>query len=275
MPINLILGLALGSPAVSGVGWTPMALGSSLIAWWAADRADLITLNSNKVTSWKDVKAGYDMAQSTDSLRPIYSATSFNGAPGVNFDGTDDYLVCTDAALLAALPIGATPSEMWALASQDAPTVDFARIIASYGGDTSAFRRGVQRDITGAQSVPTATAGNGSGAVNVKGTVDFIGRHVLRGEYGATATAISIDGADRQSGAVVPVTQANRVRIGTNSNTSISNWWMGLVRDVIITTALSAGDAALLQAYLQSKRLGTSAGAGQPLGLLLSLTKAS
>lgn len=234
--------------------WTPMDLGGSLIEWWSADRSDLITLNSNKVMSWKGVKAGSDMAQGTDSLRPIYGLTSWNGAPGVTFDGADDFLQCTDAALLAALPIGAAPSEMWALVSQDAPTLDFARIPFSYGGDSSAFRRGVQRNVTATQSLPATTTGNGSGGQNVVGTVDFIGRHVVRGEFGATATAISLDGIDRQSGAVVPNTQANRVTLGTLSNSGKSNWWMGNSRDfLLINGILSSPDAALLQAFLQKR----------------------
>ena len=65
--------------------FVPSDLGASLLAYWNADRSDLITLNTNKVTSWKDTVNAYDAVQGTDAARPTYANKS------LTFDGTDDY----------------------------------------------------------------------------------------------------------------------------------------------------------------------------------------
>jgi hypothetical protein len=43
--------------------WTPLKLGTSLLAWWDAERTDLITQASGLVSSWKDAVGGYDAVQ--------------------------------------------------------------------------------------------------------------------------------------------------------------------------------------------------------------------
>src|SRR5688500_3331977 len=87
-------GFPIAAPSKGvGVGVSPVTiLGASLLAWWTADRADLITLSGSQVTSWKDVVAGYDVVQGVGGSRPLWSATSFNGAPSLTFDAIDDEL---------------------------------------------------------------------------------------------------------------------------------------------------------------------------------------
>src|SRR3546814_1301288 len=91
-----LLGLAAGIPAFGEIRqskrWSPSDLGASLLGWWIADLLDLISRSGVQVTGWRDVVEGYNLAQAISGARPLYSATVFGGAPGVDFDGTHDYL---------------------------------------------------------------------------------------------------------------------------------------------------------------------------------------
>ncbi|HTM77999.1 MAG TPA: hypothetical protein VL133_10260, partial [Devosia sp.] len=75
------------SPQIS---WSPLALGASLLAWWDASQG--VSLSGSQVTAWADRKSGYSVAQGTGAARPLWSATSFGGKPGLTFDGIDDLL---------------------------------------------------------------------------------------------------------------------------------------------------------------------------------------
>lgn len=237
--------------------WSPLDLGASLIAWWTTDRADLITLNSTAVTSWKDVVGGYDAVQAVSAARPIYSATSFNGAPGVSFDGVDDELTSTDAALLAALPDGAEPGELWGVAQQNALVADSSpKILASYGGATSPTRRGLERVVaTGVNRGRIVTGTGASAPTVVDTTVDLSSRHVMRGRWTATDNGVAVDNATEVTAAVVPATTVLRLRFGSISNTAPTNFWSGPVRDILATGSLTAPQIAALNAWALVRRM--------------------
>lgn len=245
--------------AVMGSGGPNPAtiLGDKLLAWWTADRLDLLTLSGSAVASWRDVKNRYDMVQAVSASRPVYSPTSFNGAPGLTFDGTDDEMTCTAAGFLAAMPTGAALGEMWGVAQQDEIAANTGvRILAGYGGDASTSRRAIERDVITGQNVPRNTAGTGGGTVSVGQTsVNLSTRHVIRGRWTATAVLVSADNGAEASQAAVPATSANRARIGAISNSSASNYWKGLVRDVVMLSGnLTGGEAAALYEWALPRR---------------------
>lgn len=256
--MRLSLDLSLSSVvARSARGWSPAMLGASLLAWWTADRSDLITLSGNQVTSWKDVVAGYDAAQAVSAARAIYSATGFNGAPSVSFDGVDDYAECVDAALLAALPINANESDIWGVAQQDALAADTAqRMIAAYGGALGVASRRIGRAVVSA--VVRARSGAGDGATvgqATDATVNFNSRHVVRGNFKPTLVGVGIDGSVLTTAAVVPATGALRVRIGAASDTTAIAFWSGKVRDVLLTGPLTTDQAAALTTWALPRRM--------------------
>lgn len=244
------------SPA-EGVGGDPISiLGSSLIAWWTADRADLISLSGSAVTSWRDVTHGYDAAQAVSASRPAYSATSFNGAPAVTFDGADDELTATDVGLLAALPDGAEPGFIINIAGQSALPADTGlRYALSYGGSINVARRQGREVVTGVNRGRTLT---GSGAANSAVTdtlVDLSTRHVLISEFTATAQTVNVDNAGATSGAIVPATSITRLRLGAGDGAAAATFWNGPIRDSIITTGPIASDVwARLMAWALPRR---------------------
>lgn len=74
--------------------WTPLALGSSLVAWYDAADASTITQSSGAVSQWKDKSGNANhLLQSTAGNKPTYSATGFqSNTPGITFDGVNDFL---------------------------------------------------------------------------------------------------------------------------------------------------------------------------------------
>jgi hypothetical protein len=65
------LALTINNMSLFGGGISPVTiLGESLLAWWTADRADLITLSGTQVTSWKDDVWG-DLRKSKVALTPF------------------------------------------------------------------------------------------------------------------------------------------------------------------------------------------------------------
>lgn len=252
------LGLSLGLTGVrqqdsSPPAWSPLDLGSSLLAWWTADRADLITLSGSQVTDWLDIIANRNMTQGVSGARPLYSATSFNGSPGVTFDGIDDEV----SVGAAPFPSSSAASEMWLLADQTAlPADPVTRIAFAYGsGSASNNRRGIARAVSGGVNLAQARTGNGTTTL-ADVVADYSGRKVMRGVFSPTTTTVYLDGVAGPGTAIVPNTTVSsaRTRIGANSGTTPANFFQGVVRDAIITGPLSAPDAASLNTYLMNKR---------------------
>jgi hypothetical protein len=240
------------SPTLGRGAWSPAKLGSSLLGYWDAERLDLLTLDgSNNVTTWLDAIAAYAPTQGSSTLRPAYSATSFNGRPGITFDGVDDYLELASQPF----PSGAAVCEIWALVDQTALVADATvRIAISYGGDASTARRGLERAVISSANQARISVGSGGATVSpANASVDFSGRHVVRARVGASASQTDVDGVAGSSLSVTPATGTSRVRIGAISNTSPSNYWKGVIAMAAITSSLTSDQAAQMLAYLKDR----------------------
>lgn len=250
-PANLVMPGWPGVIGRPGRRWTPTKLGASLLGWWDADHTDLITLVSGNVSSWKDRVAAYDLTQGTSGARPAYSATSFNNKPGVTFDGIDDFLTLAGTPF----PTGANACEMWALLSQAALPADTgARSAFSYGGNAAATRRSLNRVVNTGANRATATAGSGGVSQTAENSADFSSRHVLRAPIGATGFTISVDGVASAETVSVPATGTTVTRIGANTANTAANFHSGVIAAILVTGALSAGQAASLHAYLNARK---------------------
>lgn len=230
-------------------------LGASLLAWWTADRSDLITLSGAQVTSWRDVVGGYDAVQAVGASRFIYDAASFNGAPSMASDGIDDEM--TLAPVPPGIPTGATPSEAWAIVQQDALPGDATpRYIASWGGVSGGLRRGPNRLPNLGVNRGRSLSGTGAGDVVATDlTVDFTGRHAIRSEQDVTDTRVSLDGGAITSTAMVlAATGTTRLRLGALTPNVPSLFWSGLIRDFLITAPLTADQVAAMWAWSLPRR---------------------
>ncbi|RAK52132.1 hypothetical protein [Phenylobacterium deserti] len=246
-----ITGSVRGSLSADAL-WTPAALGSSLLAMWDAERSDLITQSGGAVSSWRDVVAGYEMAQTTPAARPTYSATSFNNRPGITFDGVQQFL----EAGAIPLPAGAAPCEVWALVDQTAPGSDATgRRIFSYGSGTNDTRE-IYRITPSGLNRLTAAIGNGATRVFPDSPiVDFSGRRIARMVITSTECRLEVDGTSAAAAAVVPATVVARARIGASANAATAaNFYQGGLSIALMTGALTTEQAAMLYAYLGARR---------------------
>jgi len=79
---------AVGAPAL----WTPANITTAL--WLDAADASTITESGGAVSEWNDKSGnGRNASQGEVGSRPSYSATGFNGLPGVTFDGANDRML--------------------------------------------------------------------------------------------------------------------------------------------------------------------------------------
>lgn len=239
-------GFSLGAATLGKGAWTPLALGSKLLAWW--DASSGITLSGNQVTAWADRKNGYSAVQGLSSARPSWSATSFGGKPGLTFDGNDDELT------LASQPFPTTAgSEVHAVIQQGALPGDAnVRSFFSYGGGGANTARRAYR-ISG----NTGQIQVGSGSSNVTAATAsglFSGRVYARAIYGATASSMEIDGSAGAPASITPNSGSARARIGATDAGAPSFFWQGQMRDVIVTSILTIDEAAKLQLFLLTRR---------------------
>lgn len=249
-------------PALRAVilgGFKPLGLGSDLIEVWDAERSDLVGRDgSNRVASWLGIKGGYNLAQGgSDDIKPVYSATSFGGGAGLTGDGVGQFLQCTDAGLLAALPAGAAPGEIWMVCQQDALPADTStRYLCGFGSTAALNSRLCRRLVSGGVNRASAQIGDGASASSGPSntSVDFSSRHVFRLVVGASATDIYIDNAAVVSTSVVPNTTVSRFRLFTNASTSPGFYHEGKFALVALTSLLSEAKASAMAQYCLGRR---------------------
>lgn len=263
----MMLGLGLSLPSIgvlNAVGRvTPITiLGAKLLAWWSADRSDLVvTVGGTQVSSWKDIVGGYDLIQSVSGARPIYSENGFNGAPAIVFDGVDDELSITPAP--ASFPTGATPGEMLAVCSNEAlPDDTTVRYAVGQGNGITTGRRLRRQVVTGVNRGGTSTGLGGSSVTLPDVNVDLSGRHVIKGIFGATTSNVQVDGSINTPAAAVPNTFSTRFRAGAADSAVAANFWNGMVRDILVYLPPTAQETLALDAWAQRHRDGSDLGSG-------------
>lgn len=245
-PIRSVIADAYSGP--EGIGG--LVQWDELLAWWGAESG--ITVTGSGVSAWVDRKRGYTLVQDTDGARPAYSATGFNGTPGLTFDGTADNLRMESQPF----PSGANPCEVWLVVQQDALVADTGvRVVFSYGGSTAVTRRVIRRVVTTGVNRASVIAADGATSNAAEtATAEFSTRHLVRAVFGATETSIAIDGGVAATVGSVPATGTARVSVGSAQADTAGSFWNGKIRDVIVTSLLSAEKAALLETFLLSRR---------------------
>lgn len=241
-------------PASLG-SWAPTDLGASLIAWW--DAGSGVTESGGAVSAWADSVGALTVAQGTAGNKPTYSATSFRGAPGITFDGTDDYL---SVASTGSLPSGGNACEIWALVDQTALVADTNnRFILSFGSVNSTARRTLYRRVSGGANEARGDIGNGSAAtsINFTGLADFSGPNVVRLAVGASSSRGQINGGPfTATFTVTPNTTTAITAIGANGALTGTQLWQGQIAAILVTGALTIDQAKYLTAYLTRRAFG-------------------
>lgn len=232
------------SRAAVAAPFAPTDLGANLLGYFDAEVLSSMTFNGSKVITWTDPVTGFAPTQGTDTNRPVYSATSFNSRPGLTFPGDPTQLAGTSAPY----PTGTTAMEIWALVKQDALVADTTQRMVVYGGGTGGATPGyLSRVVT--SGVNRANGGRASTVANTG--VDFSGIHVLRLQLTGATSQIDVDGNAGTPGADTTGPTGAPFRIGAYINNALT--WNGVINYIGFFNLLSAGNAALLQAYLKTR----------------------
>lgn len=247
MGVRFLPRSALGAPFISA--WSPLRLGSALLCW--LDAGYPLTLSGGAVQTWTDIAAGYAFTQGVSASRPAFGAASFNGGPGVTFDGVDDGLTLASQPF----PSGANSCEIWALADQTTLVADAgSRTVFAYGGNSSNTARSLRKVVSGGTIYAAAPIGTGAGATTVLGPAsDWAGRAIVRAQIGAANTTVSKAGSAGTATAAAPSTGSTRACIGYATTDTPAAFWQGIVASILVTAALSADQAAALTTYLQRR----------------------
>ncbi|KKB80788.1 hypothetical protein VW35_00845 [Devosia soli] len=245
--------LKLGALApTKGGGWEPVkGLGTDLVGYFDARRPETITTSSGAVSSFRDVIAGYDMAQATAASRPTFKAGGFDGLDCLYFDGVDDCLLLSSVPF----PSGSAPSEVWAVVQQDKPTTDAVNgTLMMYGNASSTSRRLARAQLSGLNRYQSL-AGNGTtGLTNYQTDTKFNDCHVVRSIFDGANMYSEIEGIASTPSAAVPATATTRSRIGASSASTPTEFWRGKILCILVTKPLSGGKAAQLRRYLENLR---------------------
>lgn len=227
--------------------FTPSSLGTDLYEGWDANDTALITESSGSVSAWTGNKLGVTISQATEAFKPVYNATSFNGAPGIAFDGSDDFLAHLSTT---GLPTGTTAFEIWALVQQDALVADTtSRTCVGYGASSAGSACQIRRRVSGGQNqVVFLTSGTGT----VETTTSFSSRHAIRA-LAQNALRVEIDGTASTPGSATHNLGDTRLRFGATAVTTAAEFWEGQIAGIWITKLLDSTQAALMLAYLTAR----------------------
>lgn len=243
MSLGLRLSTGVSSPpSARSPTFSPLILGSRLLAWWDASQG--ITVTGSGVSSWIDRKNGYELVQATDASRPAWSATGFNGFPGLTFDGTADFL----GMEIQPFPVDDGNFQMLGVVQQDAlaATAGNKHIITIGGVSPGEARIG---------RFTSNTLWTQSGAVGkAEDAGPFASRHLVRGVVSADGVTVAVDERAAVTFAGNPNIGTTRVRVGANTETTAGGFWHGKMRDVLVAHMLSAPELAQLQTFLLARR---------------------
>lgn len=232
--------------------WSPLDLGSALVAAYDPTDATTLTLSGSSVSQWNDLSSNhYNLVQATGANQPVYSATSFMGQPGITFDGTNDFLAA------ASVNPGTNKFGVFAFMQQSLNNTSDARFLGYTSGagtnDFSApdnFYVGIQSSATdnitgyrgGRLSVYLyANIAPSDGGYYRIGSVWDGTNHTLYADNVAQ-TAVANSGN---------LTTGGTIRLG--SNTGGASNWKGATGRIILTKGdLTSTDRNNIDAWLQA-----------------------
>ena len=243
---------------VVATAYNPLySLRQKLVAYWDAEDASSVILSGSSVTMWRDKNAGFSAIQNGGSAQPTWSPTSFNGFPGVTFDGIDDTLLWTMPTLVP-LPMFTKLCEVWIVVDQTSVGSDAnGRTAVAYGNDIGVNgSRVFQVVFSGNVERIRGIVGTGVGSVTAQpAAVTYVGRHFTRMNVEAASITVISDnlGAATTSG-VVNTPLPLRLRIGARESAAASQFWKGQIALVLITLPLTVNEAVRLSDYCQYRR---------------------
>ena len=219
--------------------WTPLTLGSALVAWW--DPTQGFSLNGSNVASWTDRVGAVVASQTTASSQPAYSSTARNNSPGITLSNQVLRFIPGQN-----WPHGAVPLSI-AVVGYVSPSVgqyDY-RTAFGYGSNGGAVELGL-----GSNNIDVS---NGA-SKDFKSSAAWAGADQIAViTYDGATVSVYGSGSSAGSGTLAIAPSLSTGIIGTGIQYP-SDYWMGCVQDQILTSSvLTTSQRQKLEGYLAWK----------------------
>jgi hypothetical protein len=209
--------------------WTITDAGTALVGYLTAKSG--VSVTSGLATAIMDSVSGASLSQATTANQPAYSTTSFNGFPGLTFDGVNDNLQISSVP--TGWPVGANDGIIMSIVRNDALASNAAvRQIFAYGSSgTGRGSREIGRFVVSGVNVGRAT--NATQAITSSGDT-MSGYHLLTGRFSTPSSGFLKIGLDvddptdaSQTSAGTMATTTTRTRLGSNADSTAAFYWSG------------------------------------------------
>jgi hypothetical protein len=229
---------------------------TGLVAWFDMQDTGAYTEAGGFVTTITN-KASSTVWSAAVGERPAYSATGLNSLPCMDFDGINDKVMDTEAAVIAAL---ADQNDYYLAAVIDADDLDAVEVFFSVA-DSGAAGPGSKRwgtNTTGNGKFTAIGTNDASSGIVVDSTGDTVTDPVLYEAYcESAATSIHISSATAAPAGTATaygVLTPDRAALGCRPSSTLATFFDGRVGELLVYSgAISAGNKALVRAYLAAK----------------------
>lgn len=228
---------------IGGGGWSPYALGSSLVGFFDfeayASAASVVDLVSG---------------QAFTAAGSVALGIGANGRQCAILDGTDD---CFEfAGIPTGWPTGANPLTIFAVVNQTALVADTGgRMICCYGNGVTTVSALLTRVVVSGQNRIRMQVGDGAIAQTSTLTADFSGRKLVIGTSSGTAIAAEMDATGSTPTACVPSVATTRTRLFAGASAGAASFFQGDGSALgIVNAILGAGDLAKLRAWGEARK---------------------
>lgn len=246
-----------GKPPNSGSAWNPDLL-PGLLIWLSASN---VTHTGSTLTGWPDLSGNGYNCSNISTTAPTYSATGFNGHPGVTFtkaNGTACYssrsLSIPSTGTLSIFVLGSVPSGSTS-ASGRLVSLDTT---AGQDYQTPAIEMDTGGTVGNLSFTSTSNLGNGGSSASFSLNTPYAWGGIIDGANGHMYLNNAEQGsATSFSSSVLGGT--NCISIGLQQDTcgSPSNGALdATIAEIVVTSnAISSGNRSLLETYFVSKGL--------------------
>lgn len=227
----------------SGGNFTPLQL--SPYEWWRASVLSSITKDAGTgaVSAHRSIITGLEATQGTGAAQPIWNATSFNGFPGITYDGVDDFLGFFGT--ISTIPVGANAGEEWWVVDQlTAAAVTGSTYLGTIGGGSNNNVRASVRAVVSGTNRFRVVDSN----ITIPGpTTVFFSRCIVRATYTGALSTTEINTVAGTPTAVTSAIAATTIRFGASQTaTSFGNF---VFKERIFLPPLTAAQATALYAF--------------------------